>query len=86
MTGCLSIFYSFYEWTSDQLEVDQKLGFDTPVGPALAAFCTGITYKAQAGPKVAGLAGAIGLGAVGITYAVYGAMKIPYGQKGWLFF
>lgn len=86
MAGCLSIFYSFYEWTSDQLEIDNKLGFDTPVGPALAAFCTGITYKAQAGPKVAGLAGAIGLGAVGVTYAVYGAMKIPFGQKGWLFF
>ncbi len=57
-----------------------------PAGPALAAFLTGATYKAQAGPRVAALAGAIGLGSVGVTYAAYSVMGIPYGQRGWLFF
>jgi hypothetical protein len=56
------------------------------VGPALAALLTGATYKAQAGPRVAALAGAIGLGSVGVTYAAYSVMGIPYGQRGWLFF
>lgn len=47
---------------------------------------TGFTYKFQAGPRVAGLAGAIGLGAVGMTYTAYSLMGIPNGSKGWLFF
>jgi hypothetical protein len=47
---------------------------------------TGATYKIQAGPRVAGLAGAIGLGAVGITYTAYSLMGIPYGKQGYTFF
>jgi hypothetical protein len=47
---------------------------------------TGLTFKVQAGPRVAGLAGAIGLGTVGLTYTAYSLMGIPYGAKGWLFF
>jgi len=47
---------------------------------------TGFTYKFQAGPRVAGLAGAIGFGTVGLTYATYSLLGIPYGAKGWLFF
>jgi hypothetical protein len=69
-----------------QFEIDQYTGPVQPVGPALAAFMTGATYKAQAGPRVAALAGAIGLGSVGVTYAAYSVMGIPYGQRGWLFF
>lgn len=47
---------------------------------------TGATYKSQAGPRVAGLAGVIGIGAVGITYTAYSMLGIPYGKQGYLFF
>jgi len=70
-----------------QLEIDQYTGPVKPVGPSIDAFMTGAMYKAQAGPRVASLAGAIGLGSVGITtYAAYSVFGIPYGQKGWLIF
>ena len=69
-----------------QIDVDNYTGPVQPVGPALAAFMTGATYKIQAGPRVAGLAGAIGLGAVGITYTAYSLMGIPYGKQGYTFF
>lgn len=86
VAGVLSIFYSCYEHAADTFEIDQYTGPVQPVGPALAAFMTGATYKAQAGPRVAALAGAIGLGSVGVSYAAYSVMGIPYGQRGWLFF
>lgn len=69
-----------------QLDIDRYTGPVQPVGPALAAFMTGATYKSQAGPRVAGLAGVIGLGAVGVTYTAYSLMGIPYGKQGYLFF
>lgn len=47
---------------------------------------TGATFKSMAGPRVAGLAGTIGLGAVGVTYAGYSLLGIPYGNRGYLFF
>ena len=47
---------------------------------------TGATYKVQAGPRVAGLAGVIGLGAVGVTYTAYSILGIPYGKHGFIFF
>ena len=56
-----------------------------PVAPAFAAFMTGATYKSMAGPRVAALAGSIGLGAVGITYLGYSLLGIPYGSRGYLF-
>lgn len=86
--GVLSIFFSLYEEAADKFEVDRytaPIGIDEP-GPALAAFMTGVTFKAQSGPRVAALAGTIGLASVGVTYGVYSAMGIPYGHKGWLFF
>jgi len=91
MLGALSVLYTLYEGGMDQLQVDSYTapitGNDSVVvGPALAAFLTGATYKLQAGPRVAGLAGTIGLGAVGATYAGYTLMGLPYGYKGWLFF
>ena len=91
MLGVLSVMYSLYEGGLDHCEVDTYTapitGYNTPiVGPAMAAFLTGVTYKAQAGPRVAALAGTIGLGAVGATYVGYTIMGIPYGSKGWLFF
>lgn len=52
----------------------------------MAAFMTGATYKAQAGPRVAALAGAIGLGSVGVTYAAYSLLGVPFGSKRWLWF
>jgi len=65
--------------------LDRYLG-STAAVPAFAALMTGATYKATAGPRVAGLAGAIGLGAVGATYGIYTVLGIPYGSKGYLFF
>lgn len=86
MVGVLSIFYSLYEGAADHFEIDNYTGPLQPAGPALASFMTGLTYKAQAGPRVALLAGTIGLGSVGVTYTAYSLLGIPYGQKGWLFF
>jgi len=86
MLGVLSVVYSLYEGAADHFEIDQYTGPVQPVGPALAAFMTGVTYKFQAGPRVASLAGVIGLGAVGATYTAYSAMGTPYGNRGWLFF
>ena len=71
---------------ANKFEIDNYTGPVQPAGPAIAAFMTGATYKATAGPRVAALAGTIGLGSVGITYAAYSVLGIPYGQKGWLFF
>lgn len=68
------------------MDVDRYTGPIQPAGPALAAFLTGATYKSQAGPRVAGLAGVIGLGAVGVTYTAYSMLGIPYGRNGFLFF
>mmetsp|Transcript_8784 Transcript_8784/g.13109 ORF Transcript_8784/g.13109 Transcript_8784/m.13109 type:complete len:196 (-) Transcript_8784:560-1147(-) len=86
MLGVWSVMYSFYENFADQLDIDQYTGPVQPVGPALAAFATGATYKSQAGPRVAGLAGVIGLGAVGITYTAYSILGVPYGKNSYLFF
>jgi import inner membrane translocase subunit TIM23 len=85
--GVLSIMYSLYEGAFDQLEIDQYTGpIQQPLGPVLAGFLTGVTYKSLAGPRVAALTGTIGLGAVGATYVGYAILGIPYGAKGWLFF
>uniref|UniRef100_A0A6U3NTN9 Mitochondrial import inner membrane translocase subunit TIM23 n=1 Tax=Ditylum brightwellii TaxID=49249 RepID=A0A6U3NTN9_9STRA len=84
--GVLSIMYSLYEWAGDQLEVEQYTGPIQPFTPALATFMTGVTYYSRSGPRVAGLAGTIGLGAVGVTYAAYTVLGIPYGNRGYLFF
>jgi len=84
--GVLSIFFSLYEDIADRFEIDQYTGPVQEPGPALAALLTGVTYKAQSGPRVAALAGSIGLASVGVTYGVYSVLGIPYGHKGWLFF
>ena len=47
---------------------------------------TGATYYMAAGPRVALLAGTIGLGTVGTTYLAYSLVGIPYGSRGFLFF
>mmetsp|Transcript_17820 Transcript_17820/g.21296 ORF Transcript_17820/g.21296 Transcript_17820/m.21296 type:complete len:199 (+) Transcript_17820:225-821(+) len=84
--GVLSIFFTLYEDVADRFEIDQYTGPVQEPVPALAALLTGVTYKAQAGPRVAALAGSIGLASVGVTYGVYSVLGIPYGHKGWLFF
>lgn len=53
--------------------------------PVLAAAATGTTFYSTAGPRAALLAGAMGAGAVGTTYAVYSVLGIPYGSRGFLF-
>jgi hypothetical protein len=47
---------------------------------------TGVSYYAPSGVRVAGLAGAIGMGTVGATYAGYTALGKPFGSYGFLFF
>lgn len=82
--GVISIMYSLYEGGADNLELDRYVGHSASV-PAFAAFMTGSTFKAMAGPRVAALAGTIGLGAVGVTYGVYSVLGIPHGSYGFLF-
>lgn len=84
--GVLSILYTFYEWSFDALEIDRYSPFtEMPMSPVFASFATGSTFKFSAGPRVMGLAGFIGLGSVGITYATYGILGIPYGRMNYLF-
>ena len=56
------------------------------LSPPLAAMMTGATFYAPSGIRVAALGGAIGLGAVGATYAGYTVLGKPYGSYGFLFF
>lgn len=88
VAGSVAVLYSFYEYFADALDVDKALPADVnfSLSPLIAGFCTGATYKATAGPRVAALAGTIGLGCVGITNAIYLAIGLPQGAKGFLFF
>lgn len=86
MLGATAILYSLYEGLADNFELDQYTGPIQPPAPLFAGALTGATYYMRAGPRVATLAGAIGMGAVGGTFAVYSVLGIPHGSKGWLFF
>ncbi|KAL7533524.1 hypothetical protein ACHAWF_004532 [Thalassiosira exigua] len=86
MLGATAILYSLYEGLADSYELDRYTGPIQPPAPLFAGAMTGATYYMRAGPRVAALAGAIGMGAVGGTFAVYSVLGIPYGSKGWLFF
>lgn len=83
--GVFAVLYSIYEGLGDQLELDRYTGFDT-TSPPLAAMLTGVSYYAPSGLRVASLGGALGLGAVGATYAGYTAMGKPFGSGGFLWF
>jgi hypothetical protein len=69
-----------------KFELEAYTGPVQPAAPAFAAFMTGATFYMPAGPRVAALAGTIGVGAVGITYLGYSVLGIPYGSKGFMFF
>ena len=69
-----------------QFELDQYTVPIQPPAPLFAGLMTGATYYMRAGPRVAALAGAIGMGTVGGTFALYSVLGFPYGSKGWLFF
>jgi len=86
--GSLAVLYSLYEGAADGLDIDSYMpgNLAVSVSPFIASFCTGATFKATAGPRVAALAGTIGLGCVGVTYIGYGLLGIPYGSRGFLFF
>ena len=86
MMGATAIMYSLYEGVADSFELDAYTGPIQPPAPLFAGMMTGATYYMRAGPRVAALAGTIGLGAVGGTFALYSLMGVPYGSKGWLFF
>ena len=55
------------------------------VSPAFGAGMAGATYFAGSGPRVAALAGVLGVGSVATTYAAYTVLGIPYGSRGYLF-
>mmetsp|Transcript_19181 Transcript_19181/g.54451 ORF Transcript_19181/g.54451 Transcript_19181/m.54451 type:complete len:193 (-) Transcript_19181:164-742(-) len=82
--GVFAVMYSLYEGLGDHFELDRHTGVDG-ITPAFGAMMTGATYYAPSGIRVAGLAGSIGLGAVGATYAGYMALGKPYGSLGFLF-
>ena len=86
--GCAAVLYSLYEGAADGLGLDKFTPDDVQfsVSPLIAGFCTGATYKATAGPRVAALAGSIGFGAVAFTNIVYSLIGLPPGSKGFLFF
>lgn len=86
MMGATAILYSLYEGLADSYELDQYTGPIQPPAPLFAGAMTGATYYMRAGPRVATLAGAIGMGAVGGTFAIYSMLGIPYGSRGWMFF
>mmetsp|Transcript_12504 Transcript_12504/g.28864 ORF Transcript_12504/g.28864 Transcript_12504/m.28864 type:complete len:196 (+) Transcript_12504:346-933(+) len=83
--GVFAVMYSMYEGLGDNLEIDRYTGFESSA-PPLAAMLTGISYFAPTGLRVATLGGAIGMGAVGATYAGYTAFGKPVGSAGVLWF
>jgi hypothetical protein len=89
---CGFLTLSFLSPTVLQYDFDEKLGLAavSPTAasfcaPAFAAFMTGATYYGPSGARVAGLAGTIGMGAVGVTFVGYSLLGIPYGSQGFLF-
>lgn len=90
--GVFAVMYSLFEGVADQLEFDEVLGLSS-ISPTAASFCspgfaafmTGASYYAPSGARVAGLAGTIGFGAVGVTYVGYSMLGVPYGSQGFLF-
>lgn len=84
--GVVAVIYSLYEGLADSYDIDDYTGPIQPAAPLLGAGLTGATYYMPAGPRVAALAGSIGVGAVGVTYLGYTAMGIPLGSRGWMFF
>lgn len=83
--GVFAVMYSLFEGLGDNLELDRYTGIES-TAPPLAAMMTGITYFAPSGVRVAALGGAIGMGAVGATYAGYAAMGRPIGSATFLWF
>jgi hypothetical protein len=75
----VSLFCLFF-----QLELDRITGVDA-LSPPVAAALTGVTYYAPAGIRVAALAGSLGFGMVGATYAGYAMVGKPFGSYGFLF-
>ncbi|KAL3802117.1 hypothetical protein HJC23_010873 [Cyclotella cryptica] len=84
MMGATAILYSLYEGLADTYDLDQYTGPIQPPAPLFAGFMTGATYYMRAGPRVAALAGTIGVGAVGATFGLYSVLGMPYGSKGYL--
>mmetsp|Transcript_26045 Transcript_26045/g.63583 ORF Transcript_26045/g.63583 Transcript_26045/m.63583 type:complete len:194 (+) Transcript_26045:46-627(+) len=82
--GVVAVLYSLYEGIGDKMELERYSGVES-VSPPLAAALTGFTIYAPSGIRVAALGGAIGLGAVGATYAGYTMAGKPFGSYGFLF-
>jgi len=83
--GVVAVLYSLYEGLGDNLELDQYTGIESS-SPPLAAMLTGVSYFAPAGLRVAALGGALGMGAVGATFAGYAALGKPVGSYGLMWF
>ena len=76
----------FFPMNAMQLELDRYSPIDASLSPFFGAAMTGLTFYSTSGVRVAGLAGTLGLGAVGATYLGYSLIGKPYGSFGYLFF
>ncbi|CAM9138228.1 unnamed protein product [Discosporangium mesarthrocarpum] len=73
--GVLGMYYTGMECIFDHLEVDQYLGGYDFTNPTLAAISTGVLFKSTAGPRVALMAGLVGAGMAGVSFA--GSILLP---------
>ena len=80
------IFMNYFTFNYVQLELDRYSPIDASLSPFFGAAMTGLTFYSTSGVRVAGLAGTLGLGAVGATYMGYSLIGKPYGSFGYLFF
>ena len=84
--GCVALLYSLYEGMADTADIEKYVGPSAVASPAAGAFLAGVTYKATAGPRVAAMAGTIGLGAVGATYALSRVTGTRFASSSFMFF
>ena len=86
IVSCFEIKTNFNFNTTKKYDLDQYTGPIQPPAPLFGGLMTGATYYMRAGPRVAALAGTIGMGAVGATFGLYSVLGVPYGSKGWMWF
>ncbi|CAM9731768.1 unnamed protein product [Ascophyllum nodosum] len=85
----LATYYTCFEALLDHYEVDQlaavqQAGMGDIINPLLAGASTGLLYKSAAGPRLALIASAAGLGVVGVGFAVDKASSTVFG-RGFIF-
>ena len=86
--GTLALLYSLSEGAIEQASLDSAAppSVRELVNPALAALVAGGIYKSTSGPRVAALAGTIGLGVVCATYVTTRVTGTAFASRNFLFF